>query len=291
MNISAMKSQEQWLYFSPTLRKNLNQGWAGTCRDGHRCGNIVHRGFTLIELLVVIAIIVVLISLLLPALNKARVAAQIVACQSNLRQVGIGMFSFTQDNRGSLPWADVLAWDVPANPSNGYCPWLAHWGSGWVTRLGEEKYVQTSAHNNMYKKDAFSCPLDRAGKPYECPSSRPYYSTYKATHGFGWGTDEPDHWGGPVKRLEDMPAFLNWGCFRSPDQRPMPLLIEKHAWPEGMLHSPWGYGYDNSGTTPHPEAKRNVLLSDWHVETGYVAWEDPRYVRDRVRFTYPGAFP
>jgi prepilin-type N-terminal cleavage/methylation domain-containing protein/prepilin-type processing-associated H-X9-DG protein len=60
-------------------------------------------GFTLIELLVVIAIIAMLLSILLPALKKAKDQSQTVVCTSNLRQIGFAAGFYAQANKNFIP--------------------------------------------------------------------------------------------------------------------------------------------------------------------------------------------
>ena len=74
-----------------------------TYPDRNRNGR--RAGFTLVELLVVIGIIALLVSILLPSLNRARAAAAAIKCESNLRSIGQALNIYTSQSRGILPFA------------------------------------------------------------------------------------------------------------------------------------------------------------------------------------------
>lgn len=92
------------------------------------------RGFTLVELLVVISIIAILIAILLPALTRARAAAQQVACGSNLRQIYLGLLSYSNEFKGWLmpiqgpadnnwpTWSEYLTIQGQVGPANWTAP-------------------------------------------------------------------------------------------------------------------------------------------------------------------------
>ena len=109
------------------------------------------RGFTLVELLVVIGIIALLISILIPALSKAQVAAKTLACQNQLRQIGLAMGMYT-------------------NASKGYLPFFTDYGPPFTPALPaqDDKYWYQKLFNNKYlpSKDVFFCTeWERVGNP------------------------------------------------------------------------------------------------------------------------------
>jgi prepilin-type processing-associated H-X9-DG protein/prepilin-type N-terminal cleavage/methylation domain-containing protein len=81
----------------------INRGNARGARDDSLRHGTSMRAFTLVELLVVIGIIALLISVLLPALARARRTAVTAQCLSNLHQMGIGLAMYEHDNRGLSP--------------------------------------------------------------------------------------------------------------------------------------------------------------------------------------------
>ena len=80
------------------------------CSWIHYYSNQPLHGFTLVELLVVISIIALLVSILLPSLNKARDAAKFVLCSTNFHQMGLAFLQYAESNNDRI---------VPGNHPNG----------------------------------------------------------------------------------------------------------------------------------------------------------------------------
>ncbi|MDD7985326.1 type II secretion system protein [Lentisphaera marina] len=138
------------------------------------------KKFTLIELLVVIAIIGILASLMLPNLKKSRFKARLVGCTENMRQNGLALYSYTNDNNDYWPQRTMARLDNLEPSSKGrsllvdyisiksfFCPlnqpksWNPESASGNLAGAYEMYYGQQLISGNGYRNTALLKVGDR----------------------------------------------------------------------------------------------------------------------------------
>jgi prepilin-type processing-associated H-X9-DG protein/prepilin-type N-terminal cleavage/methylation domain-containing protein len=261
------------------------------------------QAFTLVELLVVIGIIGVLISLLLPSLNKARQQAKSVQCTSNLKQIGLGILMYCNDNHGHLMPAVRYNAVGGIETNNGTIPSAST--QEWPSFLVDGNYVATPVTFGSgpysaeiasadYSKSVFHCPeglqpedVPSRNKPYakwdpagaaptgcedsQAGSSNAYFETWYSCN----GADFAGTFG--IWPFNCTPISGTGGGTTTPDDRTMQLSALNPSSAYVLIYDGTYYYHECDDSGANPAGARinarhnnwtmcNVLFADGHVD-------------------------
>ena len=222
------------------------------------------RAVTLVELLVVIGIIALLISILLPSLNKARESAKTVQCLSNMRQIGLAIVQYANQNKGFIPPYNINA----SNVSN-----LPQGHAYWFQLIMDSGLLGTADEYGQKFDQVFVCANHTditAVLPNSLQSIDRYMRGYWGLINYGINTSlflNQTNWdGGP-----NLPIGVKMSQVRKPSETVMVCEANSIVFPYRTSYYVYPY-YDASAGFAYPFHSKsgcNVLWVDGHVTTVY----------------------
>ena len=176
------------------------------------------RAFTLIELLVVIAIIALLVSILMPSLQKAKEMARDAVCSANQHHISLAIFFYTQD------WDDMIPFYRNNHPDDGFIRWYHRVGI-----VPEDQLGGSAAKRSIYRNGYVEfLPKPVGGDVFACPSAVKQVvphrnnSRFSCTYGINKNISDDFNIGEPASLT---PNFKGRRVWRTSDVRADAVLI------------------------------------------------------------------
>jgi prepilin-type N-terminal cleavage/methylation domain-containing protein len=232
------------------------------------------RGFTLVEVLVVVAIVAVLIALLLPAFARAKYAARLAVCSSNLRQAALAHNTYAMDEKGWYPNSatekryvaavDEMRWFVPTGTSPTQTDMLLPYLAGGTSMVAR-------------RNDVLACPqgVENLGRDLHESKDLQYYAFYcnrinaQGSNQTAYYKTKDGKWAGTIQYVKDESKLLQ----KAADTMYYEGYRNNHGWSNRngwyrILASDWTTRWYGTSTA----FTNHVRNGNGYVEQNQVRW-------------------